>query len=110
MSETKFTKGPWKLETVPTQVGICHKIGPFPGSCGKEVGSACVYVDGAHAYEPQLGKEGELYANALLMTAAPDLYAACQSAVSLLRKLGGTNHDPEYTELVNALAKARGES
>lgn len=32
------------------------------------------------------------------------LVAACQSAERLLRKLGGHNHDPEYSELVAALA------
>ena len=31
------------------------------------------------------------------------LRAACASALSLLRKLGGHNHDPEYTELLTAL-------
>ena len=70
------TPGPWTVETVPTQIGVCHKIGPFPGSCGKPVGYACVYVDGASAYKPRLGKEAELLANAVLMAAAPDLLMA----------------------------------
>lgn len=34
------------------------------------------------------------------------LLAACQAAESLLRKLGGKNHDPEYSELVAAIASA----
>jgi hypothetical protein len=40
--------------------------------------------------------------------AAPKLLAACKSAASLLRRLGGTNHDPEYTELLEAIAEAEG--
>lgn len=35
-----------------------------------------------------------------------DLLAACKAARSLLAKLGGKNHDPEYSELVAAIAKA----
>ncbi len=39
----KRTVGKWKMETVPTSCGVCHKIGPFPG---REKGNhACVYVD-----------------------------------------------------------------
>lgn len=37
------------------------------------------------------------------------LAAAAQGAAYLLRKLGGTNHDPEYSELVAALAAFKGE-
>jgi len=44
MSERKWTPGPWRLETVKTSCGICHKIGPFPGSPGHKH-NAYVYVD-----------------------------------------------------------------
>ncbi len=47
-------------------------------------------------------------ANAKLFAASPDLLAACKSAHALLRKLGGTNHDPEYSELASAIARAEG--
>lgn len=30
----KHTPGPWSLETVRTQSGICHKVGPFPARRG----------------------------------------------------------------------------
>jgi len=79
---TKHTPGPWTLETVKTQVGHCHKIGPFPGSCGRDVGYACVYVDGQHAPDARTGKEAELLANAKLIAAAPDLLQACQAVLS----------------------------
>lgn len=35
-----------------------------------------------------------------------NLLVACKSAHSLLRKLGGKNHDPEYSELVEAITLA----
>lgn len=41
-----------------------------------------------------------------LADAAIGLLQACKSARSLLRNLGGTNHDPEYSQLVAALAAA----
>lgn len=47
-------------------------------------------------------------ANARLIAAAPDLLAACKAAHALLRKLGGTNHDPEYSELASAIQRAEG--
>jgi len=75
------TPRPWTLETVKTQIGICHKIGPFPGSCGREVGHACVYVDGQYALDARTGKEAELLSNAVLMTASPDLLHACMEAL-----------------------------
>ena len=41
-----------------------------------------------------------------LRTLNAELLAACKAAASLLRKLGGKNHDPEYSELLAAIAKA----
>jgi hypothetical protein len=57
----------------------------------------------------QIGSEywDEQMANARLIAAAPDLLEACKSAISLLHKLGGHNHDPEYSELEEAIYKAR---
>lgn len=77
--KTLHTPGPWKLETVTTQVGLCHKIGDFPGSCGHTPGYACVYEDGLsrRAVFPRL-EETELLANARLMRAAPELLDSCK--------------------------------
>jgi hypothetical protein len=38
--------------------------------------------------------------------AKESLLAACKNAASLLLKLGGKNHDPEYSEMLAAIAKA----
>lgn len=118
-SRTSHTPPPWTMETVPTSVGICHKIGPFPGSCGRDIGHACIYVDGQHAPQARTGKEAELLANAVLMTAAPDLLAACEGilldlgkaewgtpeeAADLLHKIVDRN----FPVIRNALLKAKG--
>jgi hypothetical protein len=77
---TSHTKGPWGLETVRTQVGICHKIGPFPGKDGKQK-HACIYVD-----YPGVGLiETELLANARLMQASPDLLEALKYARRMVK-------------------------
>lgn len=103
---TAHTRGPWTLETVPTSIGICHKIGPFPGSCGREVGHACVYVDG-------IGRRGnavdELLANAKLIAAAPDLLDACRAWISWLEC--GDEDEPDLEQQLaqlmrDAIAKA----
>ena len=75
---TKHTPGPWTLETVDTQIGICHKVGPFPGSHGRKTGYACIYHDGA-INQPSIAASGELYANARLIAAAPELLEACMA-------------------------------
>lgn len=84
------------METVKTQIGVCHKVGPFPGTCGREVGHACVYVDGIHSF-PEKGpygkKEEELLANAVLMAASPDLLAACRLAEDYLSRAGHSEDD-----------------
>jgi hypothetical protein len=59
-NDQPWTPGQWQLETVPTQVGICHKIGPFPSLGVRDQTSACIYVDSGSLgrYE---GIPGELY-------------------------------------------------
>ena len=70
MSEAMFTKGPWKLETVKTSVGVCHKIGPL-GNATK-LKDACLYDDCYSAVPRDL----QLLADAHLIVAAPDMYEA----------------------------------
>lgn len=65
MTEAKHTPGPWRLQTVETSCGLCHKIGPFPFKDGME-NDACIYVDYGNNAQ-------ELLANAHLISAAPDL-------------------------------------
>src|ERR1043165_3838122 len=69
-----FTPAPWKMEPVPTQVGHCHKIGPFPSRNSRRPETyACVYVDGL-GLKPE--DSPELLANAQLIAAAPTMYDA----------------------------------
>lgn len=109
--ENKHTPGPWQLETVRTSCGICHKIGPFPRSAGREVGYAFVYVD----YPGNGQRELELNANAKLIATAPDLLATCKE---MYRTLAGLGHvlseatlrelEPWLVLLSTVIAKAEG--
>jgi len=104
------TPGPWVLSTVPTSVGSCHKIGPFPNG-SRTATFACVYAD-CH----RLGIDDanpaavELAANARLIAAAPDLLAACRRAVCAIA--AASVHDPiwmdDYEIVSAAIAKATG--
>lgn len=80
---TKFTPGPWTLETVKTSSGICHKIGPFPWRPDRQ-NHACIYHDYPNG---TLGPvELELRANARLITAAPELHDALTKAAAEFRE------------------------
>lgn len=75
-----------------------------PGHCFV----AQVWDDGGNSIAEIGSTDNPEVANsrARLFAASPDLLAACKSARSLLHKMGGTNYDPEYTELCRAIAKA----
>ncbi|HEJ4644000.1 TPA: hypothetical protein ACWMI6_005978 [Pseudomonas aeruginosa] len=74
---SKHTPGPWVLDTIPTSVGICHRIGPFPPRRPDDVKvrHACLYADYPSASNPA---DEELEANARLIAAAPELLEALQ--------------------------------
>ena len=96
------TPGPWKLDTVPTTIGICHKIGEFPNRNGR-IRYACVYDDGGHMQ----AQDGELLANARLMAASPDLLEALKACRRQLYEWD--TEDSAATSLANvAIAKAEG--
>lgn len=102
----EHTPGPWTLETVRTQVGICHKIGPFPWKDGR-ANHACVYVD----YPGTGAVEAELLANARLIAAAPNLLAALKAAREELRLIRMKDTDAVYNPCLRiqmdiAIAKA----
>lgn len=63
---TKFTSGPWSVETVRTTCGHAHKINPI---------RACIYVDHRDARETD-DKTVRAAANAHLIAAAPSLLEA----------------------------------
>lgn len=83
------TPGPWTLTTVPTSVGICHKVGPFPWKDGKQ-NHACIYAD----YPSKGAREEELLANARLIAAAPDLLSIAQQYASECAECNGTGALP----------------
>ncbi|WP_309601197.1 hypothetical protein [Burkholderia multivorans] len=79
MNEIKSTPGPWILATVPTSVGSCHKIGPFPSAGHRPHTYACVYADGIRpGIDDALPAAIELAANARLMAASPDMALALE--------------------------------
>ena len=98
MSETKFTKGPWGIEYDGHEANI---IGPVPYTSDQrdiayvnsEVGDIDGFACGVTAQ-----------ANAHLIAAAPELYAALAELVRIHKTSHVTWDDAEL-----ALAKARGE-
>jgi len=69
---SEHTPGPWKLETVRTSTGVCHKVGEFPTNDSlRRKSSACLYDD-CYSDKP---RNMELLANAKLIASAPDLLA-----------------------------------
>lgn len=108
----KHTPGPWDMHTAPTQIGSCHKIGPFPS--GRSVGGshACIYADGIRiGVDDQIPMAVELRANARLISAAPDLLTALALARTILCDLEG--YEPSGASILvidAAIAKATGEA
>jgi hypothetical protein len=82
------------LETVKTQVGICHKIGPFPHINGSET-SACVYDDGGYL---RGGRDEQLADNARLIAAAPEMYEALEEAQRRLSHAEGRLLEIDYIQ------------
>jgi hypothetical protein len=115
MSETKFTPGPWEWDS-----GLIPPDGP-----GRY---ADVYVDGgdkiiASFNEMREFSPAEGRANAHLIAAAPDLYAAAKASVEaydeMVASLGddefsapapGSLDSPDITLARTALSRARGEA
>lgn len=101
-NESQPTPGPWKLETVRTSSGICHKIGPFPWRPHQQ-NYACVYVD----YPGNGPVEAELLANARLIAAAPSLLKALENLVDCISETRGKNADAALEAARAALAAAK---
>ena len=102
-----FTPGPWRMETVRTSCGVCHRVGPFPvpsyANPDRREGWACVYDD----YPPGSGTP-HLVANAALIAAAPEMYEALKDAAN---SAGFQYMLGELRDRIDAaLAKAEGRS
>ena len=77
----EHTPGPWKLETVRTSCGICHKIGDFERlGMTRDATYGCVYDD-----YPAGEQSKTIHANARLMAAAPDLLRALNLVLPLAK-------------------------
>lgn len=103
----QHTPGPWVLATVPTSVGSCHKIGPFPN--GDRVATfACVYADGHRlGIDDTNPAAAELAANARLIASAPELLEALGG---MLQVYGGNKcRDglPKHETELDLIAQAR---
>lgn len=111
MSGAKHTPGPWVLATVPTSVGTCHKIGPFPNG-SRAPTFACVYADGHRlGIDDDNQAPAELAANARVIAAAPDLLEALQRLHEACVKDGWPAYGahPHAMEVARAaIAKATG--
>ncbi len=100
---SKHTPGPWTLETVPTSIGTCHKIGPFPSLGVREENHACVYADNVRPHDYGHSHVGdELLANARLIAAAPEM-------LDLLQHMAEVCPVPEFRDRIVAIvAKIEG--
>lgn len=87
MGDARFTPGPWSIDTVPTSVGICHRIGAESWPTKHDKPSyACVYADhsmGGSAWPT-------LEANARLIAASPSLYEALTGSNAMLKLLASS--------------------
>lgn len=100
---SKHTPGPWVLDTIPTSVGICHRIGPFPPRRPDDVTvrHACLYADYPSASNPA---DEELEANARLIVAAPELLEALVNLLPLISPLKAESQ--QVADASAAIAKA----
>jgi len=116
MSETKFTPGPWEI--CKDGACPCKQIwsipGDFPVATGNGVHIGAVHQHMADAPDliyASLSDETRK-ANAALIAAAPDLYAALERIVESVAR--GTSGDVcqtfDFDDARDALAKARGET
>ncbi len=115
MSDTKHTTGPWRL----SQIGFAHNDGSIPvleDSQAEDSKIICTVNLQAKAKRGEAWKTpcAERDANAKLISAAPDLLAACEALVAtctnappidLMNRIGDCNAQARA-----AIAKATGEA
>lgn len=110
MAEPRFTPGPWKYET--EDIGDEDFI-VVPYTVTAANGVQVIDSEGGlYSWEGAKTRPGEREANANLICAAPDLYAACAGLIRVLDGPVGPNDDEINAEIAKAkaaLAKVRGE-
>ena len=95
--QPKWTKGPWAVERNKRTWGWVDVVGPSLGVGGP-----------TQATDLTLADEVKRIAEAHLIAAAPDLYAALDGLLGLLD--AGSLYEPQAYAARAALAKARGET
>lgn len=93
-TETRFTRGPWRVSP-HDRSQITH---------GHDVMVASVYDGGS--FDAEYDAETE-WANANLIAAAPEMYAALEALADAYYRTWRT--DTPYVQAIDVLAKARGE-
>ncbi|MDP3859881.1 MAG: hypothetical protein Q8Q73_19140 [Stagnimonas sp.] len=87
-AEQKHTPEPWSLETVPTSIGTCHMIGPFPSRGAKSETHACIYADSVRMGDYGHSAIGdELRANAERIVACVNAMAGVTDPASYIATL-----------------------
>ena len=98
-NKPKFTQGEWDTPP-PSHIGVYTKLAETEEST-VQIASVLLVP-----YRSELERQ----ANAHLIAAAPDLYAACESLVAAFEYFGNGGVGDHTVDQVNrALAKARGE-
>ena len=95
--QPKWTPGPWAVERNKRTWGWVDVVGPSLGVGGP-----------TQATDLTLADEVKRIAEAHLIAAAPDLYAALDGMLGLLD--AGSLYEPQAYAARTALAKARGET
>lgn len=112
------TKGPWAIGTNARGDEICtiHGVTRQPTSDGLGQGWVYIHYQRTVDYRWHWADEAEKMANAHLITAAPELFGACEEALTLFDGVTalddhGSNKLGQVENLMRtAIAKAKGES
>jgi len=101
MDDTSFTRGPWAVSKQKARRVTAGGI---------IICNAVLRNKGGPKHKTELKDEHEAEANAALIAAAPELFAACQAAEDFCAAEPGDPAYSIYRQLHLALAKARGEA
>lgn len=111
--DTKFTKGEWKFGLVRWTTDLNEPAGGFyVHSADFSLTDRCALASGNCAERRAFSNDytsEEIEANARLIAAAPDLFAALERCAGALRVISpGGDTDPDVVAAYAALSKASG--